>query len=86
MCGCVCERDGEARSGEMNLLPLGKAESTLEADFLLLEQSSAVDQELKRMKSNMSEARMLGAATRTEGELRKLVRLPVAHGEKLDIR
>jgi phage shock protein A len=73
-------------SGEMNLLPLGKAESSLEADFLLLEQSSAVDQELKRMKSNMSETRMLGAATSTEGELRKPVRIPVTQGEKLYIR
>jgi phage shock protein A len=68
-------------SAEMNLLPA--AESSLEADFLLLEQSSAVDQELEQMKSRMSETRMLGASTSTDEKFRDRVRIPVTQGEKI---
>ena len=48
-------------SAEMSLLPSG-ADSSLESEFRMLEQSSAVDQELEKMKRNINETRMLGSS------------------------
>jgi len=65
---------------EMSLLP--SMDLSLESDFRLLEQSSAVDKELEEMKSRMNnETRMLGSST--EERIRERVRIHVGQGEKI---
>jgi len=71
-------------STEMSLLP-GGVDVSLENDFRLLEQSSAVDLELEKMKSQMNEStRILGPST--EERIRERVRIPVGQGEKIYTR
>jgi len=70
-------------SAEMSLLPNG-VDASLESDFRMLEQSSAVDQELEKMKQSMNETRMLGASM--EDSFRERVKIPVGQGEKIHVR
>ena len=67
-------------SAEMSLLPSG-ADSSLESEFRMLEQSSAVDQELDRMKKSINETRMLGSSMSGMDEsFRERVKIPVGKG------
>lgn len=67
-------------SAEMSLLPSG-VDRSVEADFRLLEQSSAVDQELEKMKQSINKTRMLEPSM--EESFRERVKIPVGKGEKI---
>lgn len=68
-------------SAEMSLLPSG-VDSSLESEFRMLEQSSAVDHELEKMKKSINETRMLGSSStiNMEEAFRERVKIPVGQG------
>lgn len=68
-------------SAEMSLLPSG-VDSSLESEFRMLEQSSAVDQELEKMKKSINDTRMLGSSSMSnmEESFRERVKIPVGQG------
>jgi phage shock protein A len=67
-------------SAEMSLLPSG-VDSSLESEFRMLEQSSAVDLELEKMKKSINETRMLGSSmSNMEESFRERVKIPVGQG------
>ena len=70
-------------SAEMSLLPSSGIASTLESEFQMLEQSSAVDLELEKMKKSINETRMLGSSIGMEDSFRERIKIPVGQGAKI---
>ena len=70
-------------SAEMSLLPSSGIDATLESEFQMLEQSSAVDLELEKMKKSINETRMLGSSFGMEDSFRERIKIPVGQGANI---